>query len=1190
MKTNLHIIKTLFIPAAFLLFGAMSCMREEIINIDSNTVAASDEVSVTLGVQTPDAQTKSILPGTYFTDEKINNVLYLAIGSDGSWKTVYTTNAGSGNNFPGTLRLRAGTYDYTVYALVNMGDVSASIPRNSAGVPIPENYRHDLGTFSSLSSKGMPMAAKTSISASTIKPYTTGSTNVNLSLRRLMAKVTVHVDKSDMLSGSTTGSALASGALYIRQAAKAIYPFKEGGSRALSSSDVYSADNQTDYYTFTDAEKSDLTSSEVVFYVPENRQGTQSGISTQSGKVPTAASSIASLATYLEYTAVKVGTADGISGNISYRVYLGGNETNNFDVIGNTPYNAALDLSWDGMWEGTWRVSQGTGWNDGRTLRWLDADGNDISYVRLSKKKSTSVYAYFSPDGTTAATGRKDLSTHPYGWTLRGNGNLLAGSDGASGGYTIATGVIVKCLGTATVGGKQAMQVTISADATAAVTFNQTPAVSPHALAMRTTDNRTSSATLEVDIASTPFIGRWTDDVAPNYVAQRNLLTCYDPDSDTPDVPSSEGIWSIVGDTDAVAKVRLVNGAVAGTKYVEIIGNFASGAASIKITDTDDIRAVVIPLEGKISSMECTNLGTSFIDKAQPLTFTYKTNDNSSAMVVSEDASCTGLKLNRSLVEELIPPYMTSDNGVLGYEYKYEKTGVYTLLVHINTYDSNKVVPTGSSFSVDIATISITGYSTNTHRTTFLAYNPWKFITSDPVQGPLMNDYTLYRIPAREGATNCRVGWNTNPSDKPAETTSKTVSISNVVVYSPEHLKLDAKYANNAGYIGEKIATGTPGIVSPNFVVGTTYSLWVRLTNTSNFDYQTLGDYLYYDQGHYISSDWLTMSDAQKKEYLVNYFNGGSLGLSGYHPTEAEAWSYAPSGVTASNPTALQGIEFYTISKSIPSTWDLTYSMNGLTSDDVKTHSAGLFNVILKIVNPFNSSSPTMDKIVSQAYMRLHLYVWASVTGVTTTSPGYSSSGPGWVYQAYPYVFTDGKRIMGLDNFFTSKYVIRPQAETYTKASTTYFRGSGAELRLGGDYYGTAAESVWQFRNDNTFSTTSTDAQRRSELMSALSTNEGNSVFLFRTSNSETVNFPDYYGPGQANSITYSGLNSVLGSDYYHRESSTCLYYDPSGPAYTYTVAPTGQGTSKLFVIHIGETALVSNPYFFDPNNGFVNP
>lgn len=262
--------------------------------------------------------------------------------------------------------------------------------------------------------------------------------------------------------------------------------------------------------------------------------------------------------------------------------------------------------------------------------------------------------------------------------------------------------------------------------------------------------------------------------------------------------------------------------------------------------------------------------------------------------------------------------------------------------------------------------------------------------------------------------------------------------------------------------------------------------------------------------------------------------------------------------------------------------------MNGLTSEDINVHSAGRLGVILKIVNPYDPTGVTLDKVVSTAHMRLHLWVWASVRGVQVVNPSYDSFGQhGWGYTASPYVFTDGKPVAALQQLFSSN-VLQPHAETYTTSGTTYFRGEAVNMSFSGDYYGYKGEAVWQFRNDHIFSDESSDAQKRTQLRNVLSTVEGNSVFVFRMMDSKSVTYPDFYGPGEAQTLTFDGLNTILGGDSYaSRDGDWTLYYDPSGSYNTYKISPVGVPENKLFVFHIGGSALATNPYFFDPSLGF---
>lgn len=1126
--------------------------------------------------------TRSILPSDI--ENRLDNAFVLIQGSEGFFRYRYFDFTSASEASGVDWRLPAGM-DYTVYAVGNMGNVLPLLPRAEAGFDMAA-FRFEVPPYGSL--RAMPMARQLSLSSSRLREGE--NVSLSISLQRLMAKVCVNIDKSG-ITGGEAAQAMQSGSLHLRQVARALYPFRADGSRALSGEDIFPGN--TDYYSFSAAEAWNLGSGEITLYLPENRQGTGTG-STQSGKVPTgSAAGRANFATYLEYAAVKSGTHDGVAGNMTYRAYLGENETNNFDVIGDKVYSATLSLSWNGMWEGTWRVAK-SDWADNRELvisrivngkSPMGTSNTKAGSEKVRKGTPTAFYLNFFPTGTggSVAHGRKDLGSWPYGFQVLVDGTALgSGTSGtiknASNQDLIAWSYNATndCLSMETIPGSPA-----SADI--------------HTLQLRTLDGRKASPT-EYFTTSIPFEFRWVDDGTPDHVAQRGLLQALDADTHAVD---ADGVFHVKSGYSS--KIRLTDNNE-GTAVVELIDGFTALADAIYIEDADGDRHCDVPLEARVPWWECTNLGTSFVDQPQVLTFTYfpvtagGAKDGSTPMQVKKGLTvATGLNLSADLVEELIAPVTTSPGGKLGVDRSLTADGTFELFTYIATYSG--LEPSGDEFVVDKEVVSMGLSSKAAHETTFTAYNPWKFVSNTPVSGPLMNDYTLYRVPARSGTTTCRAGWNANPSDAPSETTSKTVQVRNVVVFSPRNLKLDAKFQDGSGYIGEKIATGTPGIVSPTYTETTSYQLRVRLTNSSDFDWKAIGDYLYFDHGHWGLSPeiWMspTTTDAIRRASVVSLFddNSNELVLTGYHSPESEAWSYAAKGVTQSNPTAIRGVQFFTVSQTVSSNWNLTYSMNGLTSEDIVTHGAGKLDVVLKIVNPYNPTGATLDKKVSEAFMRLHLWVWASVTEVTKIAPPYvSGSAQGWAYKAFPYVFTDGKPITAINGLF-NKTIFKPQAETYTNASTTYLRGYAASVSMGGDYYGRKGEAVWQFRNDNTFQDSWSDAKKRSELMGVLSAVSGNSVFTFRATSNENMTWPDYYGPGQPYTETITGLNSILGGDnYFYRANSTTLYYDPSGAQYKYTIDPTNYGTNKLFVIHIGETTLAINPYFFDPANGYVNP
>lgn len=1169
--------------AALWLISFTSCQQE--VPMEEEALSPGQEactVSITLGKE---PLTRSILP--YDIENRLDNAFVLIQGRDGFFRYRYFDFTSASQSPSVDWRLPAGM-DCTVYAVGNMGNIYSSLPPSEDGFDLSA-FRFVVPPYSSL--KAMPMARMLTLPGSELS----GGEHVHLSisLQRLMARVNIRIDKSG-ITGGQAAQVLQSGSLHLRQVARALYPFRADGSRALEDADIFPGN--TDYYSFNAAEAWNQQSEEITLYIAENRQGTGTG-SSQAGKAP--ATGREKLATYLEYSATKDGASDGFSGPLRYRTYLGENETNDFNVTRDRIYEATLSLTWNGqLLEGDWRVTN-QDLSDTRALVISAAEGSSVPMnttgtktgsAKVRKTTPTAFYMNFFPTGTSGAPahGRKDLDSWPFGWQayVDGSAVYMVGSSG-----TVKNGSNQNLLRWSYNSENDCLLMEALPGAPSSADI--------HTLQFRTTDGRKAS-NIVYFTTSIPFEYGWAEDGMPNHVAQRGLLQALDADTRAVD---AEGIFHLKDGYSS--KVRLKDNGD-GTAVVELIDGFTALADAIYIEDADGDRHCDVPLEARVPWWECTSLGTTFVDKPQTLVFSYFPVDESgnksgsTPMQIKESTGVTaGMNLSFDLTEECIVPTTTSSGGKLGFDRKVNDKstspnfGKYELYTYIATYAG--LSPSGDTFDVDNAVVGMTKSSKAAQSSTFKAYNPWKFISNTVVPGPLMNDYTLYRTPARSGPSGCRVGWDTNPSDAPSETTSKTVQVRNVVVSNPRNLKLDAKFQDGSGYIGEKIATGAPGIVSPTYTETTLYQLHVRLTDAVNFDWVALGNYLYYDQAHYIpGSVWVspTATDAEKKAEITDLFNicSNDVVISSFD-TEEKVWTQAASGVTKSNPAALQGIEFFTTSQTIGSNWDLTYSMNGLTSNDIKTHGAGQLDVILKIVNPYDKTGVTLDRKVSEAFMRLHLWVWASVTEVTQIHPSYSSgASTGWSYKATPYVFTDGKPISAINSLFT-RNIFKPQSETYTTASTTYLRGYSANLSMGGDYYGNKGEATWQFRNDNLFQTDWSDAKKRSELLSVLCADTGNSIFEFRTRANQEVTWPDFYGPGQSYKETIEGLDSILGgSDYYHRQSATRLYYDPSGPAHTYVSGSTAEGTNKLFVIYIGETSLAINPYFFDPARGYVNP
>lgn len=1215
--------------------ATVSCRQEELpaTTESKGVAAASDEALVSICVGAPvDAETKSVISGTNF-ESGIRSLLVLFVGEDGSWKKSYssassgylTTGQGQVMSLePVTLKAQAQRYD--IYAFANMGDVTASIPLDGAGKLNPAAYVHPLpASYADLAASGMPMCVSTSIEASALQPYrVAGTYPLTLTLRRLLSKVNITVNKSGMLTGASDGSALAGGSLKLRQVSKVLRPFAaEADRRAQSTSEMYSSD--TDWHNFTSGSGTDVIDSGVTLYIPENRQGTGSG-TTQSGKTP--ASGREALATYLEYTATKNGGSDGVAGNLTYKAYLGENEVSDFNVIGDKVYTATLSLSWDGMWEGSWRVTQGD-WADTRALV-ISAAANSATAMtsantkagsqKVRKASPTAFYMNFFPGGTSGsvAHGRKDMDSWPYGW--------VAYVDGSSVNMSGTSGTIKNASNQSFI----SWSYDSDTDCLSMQAIAGAPANSDiHTLQFKTLDGRKQSNVVYFT-ASIPFEYQWEANATPNHVAQRGILKAIDPDTGN---PSSEAIIKLKDANSS--QVRLTDRGD-GTAVVELIEGFSSIADAIRIADSDDDRECLVPLEGRVPWFETGTITptVTFVDDRSSIRFTYlaaaadgsktatplKVIDNRN----NATAVAAGENLDLGLVNELIAPVMGggSSSSLLGYEYSPDSEGNLNIRVHIHTYEGvNALIGsnTNRTFTVGktrLAMPSVTGgHSQPADMQDFKAYNPWRLITG-VTQGGVMEDYTLYNEPARDG-TKMAVGWSSTPLNKPSQPVPNewTTDIGNVIVNDGRNIAYDASFQDGAGYLGSDVCSHVgagPAAVEPDFTpsASTYYTVRLRVSDLSNYDWKTIGDYLWYDQGHYLTGVWVspTATEAQRKQTVDDAFADGPIFLTGWHNTADAAWAFVtlPSGVTRSTPSAIDGAVFetYTRTETISSTWRLRYTMKDMTESQVKTHNAGKIDVVLRIINPFNDESPSLDKKVSEAYVKLHLYVWPAPYEVSTSPhPWCSLTGHGWAYSVFPYCYTGGKRVPALDGRgFWGKEILLPATNSY---NVTFLVGGGASIGSitrdddGSDgvqsIYGSA---TYQFRDNSIFSDDDSNARKMSKLMDFMSSNHmSGSPFTLRPASSDVVR--DELRRSELASgggwtyvydknVTYQSLNSVLGSATFHRADEYTLYYDPTGSERKYTYAEAGSSpntTDKLFVIHIcGNVVGLAECHYFHPN------
>ncbi|MBR4756614.1 MAG: DUF4906 domain-containing protein, partial [Bacteroidales bacterium] len=92
-----------------------------------------------------------------------------------------------------------------------------------------------------------------------------------------------------------------------------------------------------------------------VFYVPENRQGTISGIQSSRDKSPDRNDKVNARKNRLTYLETIVEGTGTYVGSITYRSYLGQNAVSDFDIRRNARYNWTIRYLKDGLQYNDWK-------------------------------------------------------------------------------------------------------------------------------------------------------------------------------------------------------------------------------------------------------------------------------------------------------------------------------------------------------------------------------------------------------------------------------------------------------------------------------------------------------------------------------------------------------------------------------------------------------------------------------------------------------------------------------------------------------------------------------------------------------------------------------------------------------------------------------------------------------------------
>ena len=244
-----------------------------------------------------------------------------------------------------TLRL-GGNRTYTVYAFINMGDLTPVLPGREEDLA---TVHYTVPDYRTLDRTGLPMAGRTD--SFRVGDGSTGT----IPVRRLFAKVTasLHCDW-DGASVEKVRIKRLNGRIPLM-----------GPAAAATEADLL------DWEEMDTGSGPDGT---YVFYVPENRQGTIPGITDPSSKAPDRNSSVKARESLLTFLEAEVRSTGAYGGTVLFRSFLGNNATDDFDIEGNVDYRWTIHYHEDGLQENSWKTDT-DGLKDQRYLEWT---GNPI--------------------------------------------------------------------------------------------------------------------------------------------------------------------------------------------------------------------------------------------------------------------------------------------------------------------------------------------------------------------------------------------------------------------------------------------------------------------------------------------------------------------------------------------------------------------------------------------------------------------------------------------------------------------------------------------------------------------------------------------------------------------------------------------------------------------------------------------
>lgn len=222
-----------------------------------------------------------------------------------------------------------GNRDYNVYALANTGRVEAPADETALSSMV-----WNAGALDNIADTGAPMMARTTVHTGSM------TQTVRLELVRLLSRVNFRLER-----GALSGLEVTS--VRLRQSPLDVMPFAEASA----------ASSVTDGDSASEADLAAVNTGDMIsFYMLENCQGVLlPDNDDQWQKVPDNIPEHAGLCTYLEVGG-RFDGSEGLSGTVTYRFFLGQDNTSDFNVCRNTESTVILSLTEAGLSRISWRV------------------------------------------------------------------------------------------------------------------------------------------------------------------------------------------------------------------------------------------------------------------------------------------------------------------------------------------------------------------------------------------------------------------------------------------------------------------------------------------------------------------------------------------------------------------------------------------------------------------------------------------------------------------------------------------------------------------------------------------------------------------------------------------------------------------------------------------------------------------